>query len=161
MIKIKRAINSNDNVYLEARYNAEKYNESLRSREGAADILGVERSRIYKIEKNVDNPHPDEVVMMADAYNAPELLNYYCTEQCPIGKLMVPKVDNKSIESWALNTYTALNKAINAKDEIIDIAKDGIISEEEKPRLKVVLNILDEIAKATNELKIHLMRTEK
>ena len=80
-----------NNVFYKTRITASKNNEQLSSREGAADILSIDRGRMYRIEKGVANPYPEEVHLMADLYNAPELRNYYCTELCPLGCDM-PKV---------------------------------------------------------------------
>ena len=37
-------------------------------------------------------PHPEEVLIMADKYKSPELCNYYCSNQCPIGQQYVPEI---------------------------------------------------------------------
>lgn len=73
------------NVFFKARCEAAKHNDSLSSREGAADIMSIDRGRLYRIESGIANPYPEEIRLMADLYNAPELENYYCTNMCPLG----------------------------------------------------------------------------
>lgn len=61
------------------------YNDRLSSREGAAEIVCIERTRLANIELGNINPHPEEVNLMENAYNAPQLPNFYCSQQCPLG----------------------------------------------------------------------------
>ena len=68
---------TSSNIFFQARCTASKHNEQLRSREGAADIMSIDRGRLYRIESGIANPYPEEIHLMADLYNAPELENYY------------------------------------------------------------------------------------
>ncbi len=56
------------------------------TREEASEILvTLAPERIEKIENERSLPHPDEVLLMSDTYKQPNLCNYYCANQCPIG----------------------------------------------------------------------------
>lgn len=46
----KFATKAADNMFCQARYEAAKFNERLSSREGAAEELGVDRTRLARIE---------------------------------------------------------------------------------------------------------------
>ena len=78
----------NKNIY-------QKTREALRlTREAAGDLLeSITPERIEKIENERCLPHPDEVLVMAEKYKQPSLCNYYCANQCPIGKQYVPEVN--------------------------------------------------------------------
>ena len=69
----KFATKAADNMFCQARYEAAKFNERLSSREGAAEELGVDRTRLARIELGSVTPYPEEVLLMADIYRAPEL----------------------------------------------------------------------------------------
>lgn len=57
------------------------------SREKASELLdGIPPERIERIESGKFSAHPDEVIQMASKYQAPELCNYYCANECEIGK---------------------------------------------------------------------------
>ena len=57
------------------------------SRERASELLqSITPERIEKIETERSLPHPDEVLVMAEKYKKPDLCNYYCANQCPIGQ---------------------------------------------------------------------------
>lgn len=79
------------NMFCQARYEAAKSNERLSSREGAAEEIGIDRTRLARIELGSTIPYQEEVLLMADCYKAPELKGNYCREMCPLGKNM-PKI---------------------------------------------------------------------
>ena len=70
----KVATKARDNVWYEARYNAAKkyHNDKLLSREGAAEEAGIDRTRLAKIELDTIQPYPEEAVILADVYHAPD-----------------------------------------------------------------------------------------
>lgn len=78
----KFATKAAGNMFCQARYEAAKFNERLSSREGAAEELGVDRTRLARIELGSVTPYPEEVLLMADIYRAPELKGNYCREMC-------------------------------------------------------------------------------
>lgn len=73
----KKATKAASNVFYQARIKASSYNDKLASREGASEITGIDRNRIVYTELGTLCPYPEEVLIYADAYNAPELLNHF------------------------------------------------------------------------------------
>ena len=65
------------NMFCQARYEAAKSNERLSSREGAAEEIGIDRTRLARIELGSTIPYQEEVLLMADCYKAPELKGNY------------------------------------------------------------------------------------
>lgn len=107
------------NVFYKARCKAAAHNEQLSSREGAADIMSIDRGRIYRIESGITNPYPEEVHLMSNLYNAPELENFYCTNMCPLGCEM-PKVSVEELDRITLKALSALRKVGNVKEMLLD-----------------------------------------
>lgn len=100
-----KATKAQQNPYYIARIGASECNDSLSSREGALDITGIERTRLARIELDAVTPYPDEVCLMDDAYNAPELLHHYCAHDCQIGRCLgslLPSQQTASIELLAV-----------------------------------------------------------
>ena len=85
------------NMFCQARYEAAKSNERLSSREGAAEEIGIDRTRLARIELGSTIPYQEEVLLMADCYKAPELKGNYCSQMCPLGKNM-PKIENAGLD---------------------------------------------------------------
>ena len=55
------AAKTSSNVFYKARCAASAHNEQLSSREGAADIMSIDRGRLYRIESGIANPYPEEI----------------------------------------------------------------------------------------------------
>ena len=153
----KGSINENNNVYFKARKRAATYNEKLYSREGAAELLGISVSTLADYELgNTKGVPVDKVVIMADLYNSPELIAGYCMRECPVHGFLPLATEERSIQGIALRLLKRFNeddlKAM--KEDLIDITEDGIISEDEVPRLKAILETLDKMAETISEMKI-------
>ena len=146
------AAKTSSNVFYKARC-ASAHNEQLSSREGAADIMSIDRGRLYRIESGITNPYPEEIRLMADLYNAPELENYYCTNICPLGGEM-PKADLADLDRISIRALSTFRKIGETKDLLLDITEDGIISEDEKGDLNKVLENLEELEQIAQSLKL-------
>lgn len=147
----------NQNVYFRARKEAAECNERLSSREGAAELLGISPSTLADYELGITKFVPvDKVVLMADLYNRPELRTGYCKHECPIGKHIPLATKVSGIEGIALRLIREFDseKIKDMEKKLIDIAADGIISEDEKPTLEEIIGRLDELSLAISELKL-------
>lgn len=150
-------INENTNVYFKARKKAAEYNERLYSREGAAELLGISVSTLADYELGNTKVVPvDKVVLMSDLYNAPELITGYCMRECPVHGFLPLATEEKSIQGIALRLLKGFNedelKAM--KEDLIEITGDGVISCEEIPKLKQILDRLEKMAEIISEMKI-------
>ena len=153
----KDPINENTNVYFQARKKAAIYNERLYSREGAAELLGISVSTLADYELGNTKVVPvDKVVLMAELYNCPELKTSYCKNECPIGKTIPLATRITSIEGMALRMVRELDldEIKQMKKSLIDIAADGIISEEEKPELRNIMIKLNELSVVISEIRL-------
>ena len=157
----KFATKAAGNMFCQARYEAAKFNERLSSREGAAEELGVDRTRLARIELGSVTPYPEEVLLMADIYRAPELKGNYCREMCPLGKGM-PKIEShQDLDRITLRALYSFKKINEAKEFLLDITADGVITEDEKPDLEKIINTLDEVNEITQNLKNWIEKTLK
>lgn len=144
------------NPWYEARKKAAEYDDRLCSREGAAERLGMSVSAVADAELGLTKCMPvDKAVLMADLYNAPQLLNYYCLHECPIGCRHSISDEVVDIDRVTVKMLKGLrvDKLEEIKDSLLDIAEDGKITDDEKPELKEVLDYLDSLAKTVSELK--------
>lgn len=152
------------NPYYERRLEAAKFNDSLYSREKAAELLGVSASSLAEYETGVTKFVPvDKVVLMADLYNAPDLCNRYCLNDCPIGDGLsisdevcdINRVTVKLLKNLKVKDLEKL------KDKLIEIASDGVISEDEIYDLGEIIEYLDLTSKTISELKTLFIKTER
>jgi transcriptional regulator with XRE-family HTH domain len=140
----------NKNVYQE-------YREELNlSREKASELMEViSKEKIEKIESEKTIPRADEVLIMADAYNKPELRNYYCAHECPIGKLYKPEVKIKdNLSTIVLEMIASLNSMKHQQERFIEISADGVIENEEIQDFVHIQEELDRITMTVETLQI-------
>ncbi len=145
----KRSVKENKNVYQESR---EARNLS---REAAGELLTfVSADRIEKIESGKSAPHPDEVLAMEKGYQNPELSNYYCTHECPIGMKYVQKAELKELPQLTVELLSALHAMDEEKDRLIDISVDGRVNSFERKQFDVILAKLSALDRAIRGMRI-------
>ena len=147
------------NVFYEARLKAAKWNEKLLSREGAAEELGVSVDVVKNVELSLHKHMPvDLCVLMADLYNAPQLLNYYCKEECPVGRDRPLAVDLNSIELTTVRLIKAFDheKIHDIKQKLLEIAEDGIVSDDEVSELDLISDCLNRMSEHISALSLLL-----
>ena len=153
-----------DNMYCVARKTAAEGNEQLNSREGASALTGIERTRLARIELGLIVPYPEEVRLMAEVYNAPELMPCYCSHDCQIGQCMrdlLPSDKPASLEQIAIRAAIALRNTEQIRNQLLDISADGEIDADERPQLQSVLGVFGEISKIAVELQTVAMRLDE
>lgn len=154
------ATKATKNVYYQCRQNAAKYNERLKSREGAAELLDISLSSITDYELGITTPPAYMILRMADLYNAPELKHHYCRHECLLGAYCVPDVEGCGIDRATLKLLGALQHGSEVKDVLLNITEDGEITEDEVPKLRSVVAFLDKLADAGAELKVLLAKIQ-
>lgn len=148
-----RATKAKDNVFYKARLEASRYNDRLLSRSGAAEALGyASESTISDWELGISIPTPEAILKMSDLYNAPELINTYCHNMCPLGG-DVPEITAMDLDRISIKALSTFRKIAGTKEALLDIVEDGVISESERPGLEEVISTLDEVNSITQELK--------
>ncbi len=148
-----------ENRYFKARKEAAVFDNRLRSRESTSELLGVSVSSMAAYELGTVKSVPvDIVVMMADLYKAPELLNYYCATECPIGKTREIVTERGTVEGMAVRLACALDtrELEEVKRTVLRAAADGRICLDEAKELGYVAGLLNRIDAVRQELELHL-----
>ena len=139
----------NKNIYHRTR------EELQLTRETASELLeSIAPERIEKIENERSLPHPDEVLIMSEKYKQPNLCNYYCANQCPIGQQYVPEVKIKDLSQIVLETIASLNAMQRQKERLIEITVDGHISGDELADFVHIQEELEKISIAVETLQL-------
>ena len=113
------------------------------SREKASELLdGIPPERIERIESGKFTAHPDEVILMAEKYQDPQLCNYFCANECEIGRQYVPEVKIKDLSQIVLEMLASLNSVKKRQERLIEITVDGKI---EADALEDFIEIQDEL----------------
>lgn len=145
----RKSVKENKTVYQLAR------EELGLTREAASDLLEyISADRIEKIENEKTLARPEEVVTMSQCYKRPELCNYYCSHECPIGIGTVPELKIKDLSQITLEVLANLNVLNREKDRLVEITVDGTISEDEMKDFESIREKLSEMAVAVNSLTL-------
>ena len=150
----KKATKAADNMYYLARSEAAETNSEFSSREKAAEIVGIDRTRLARIELDTIAPYPEDVRSMALAYNTPELCNSYCARECPIGKNSVREVAIDDFDRLALKVLGSLKDIDSLRASLIAISEDGYIDESERATFQDILDSLEKISTNANALRL-------
>ena len=150
----RKSIRENKNEYQLSREAAEL------TRAEAAELMEyVSESRIEKIESEKSEPHPDEIMAMAQAYKKPSLCNYYCSTQCPLGQERIAHVEIKDLSQITLEMLATLNNLNKEKDRLIEITADGVISNDEMEDFSRIKHQLSQIARTADSLQLWIENT--
>lgn len=153
-----------ENVWFACRKRAAMYNDKLNSREGAAELIGVSPSSLADYELGITKVVPvDRAVIMSDVYNSPELLAYYCHNECPIGcRVKIPQ-EIGSFEQIALALLNGLSaEDLNhIREKIVDIALDGKVDADEEEELGNIVRHLDDVRTAIIRLNMYASKHKK
>jgi len=129
------------------------------SREKASELLEfITPERLEKIESSKSPAHPEEVLMMSKKYKRPDLCNYYCSHECPIGKQYVPEIRMDNLSGIVLQMLASLNSLDKEKNRLIEITADGKI---EKDELRDFVKIQKELEKISVTVEALQLWSEK
>ncbi len=145
----KKSVKENKNEYQLAR------EAQGLTREAASELMEyVSDDRIEKIESEKSLPHPDEILLMAKAYKAPHLCNYFCSHECPIGQENVPRLEYKSLAEITLAMLNSLNTMEKYKNRLIEITSNGQVDEDQVEDFETIRANLEQISLMTQSLKL-------
>ena len=150
----KQSTRENKNIYQLCREE-----QGLTREKASEQMVGVSASRIEKIEYELQEPTPYDVVQMADCYKRPELCNYYCSHKCTIGDRYVPEVEMSELSNIILETIASLNEISPLTGRLIQIARDGKITDDEIKDFAFISKKLDEVSLAINSLNLWVDKT--
>ena len=132
------------------------------SREKAAERLdGITAERLYNIEHGKTAPTPEDILIMADAYNDPTLCNVYCSHQCGIGQRYVPHVEVGELPSITFGLISTLNKVDGMKNRLIEICADGGIDETEQDDFDEIQASLEQLSLSVEALQLWAEKIKK
>ena len=147
-----------DNVFYKARMAAATCNDRLASREGTAEETSIDRTRLARIELGHLVPYPEEVILMADTYDAPQLTSYYCSALCQLGRKTMPPAEMRSLDRLTICIVTALDETAQIQRGILEVARDGQIAPEEYDQVRKIAEALERIGVVSRETKLFITK---
>lgn len=125
------------------------------SREKASEkLVTVPPERIERIENGKIAAHPEDIIAMAKGYKAPHLCNYYCSNECSIGRDYVPEIKVKDLSQIILEMLASLNSMKNSQEKLIEITADGKIDDSELEDFVYIQRELERISVTVESLQL-------
>lgn len=84
--------------------------------------------------------------IVSEKYKSPELCNYYCSNQCPIGRQYVPEVKIQDLSQIVLHLVDFLNTVQADQRTLVGITADGIIVDSKIEDFVDIQNELEKVA---------------
>ncbi|MDU2064378.1 MAG: hypothetical protein E6713_06000 [Sporomusaceae bacterium] len=126
--------------------------------EKAAAAANYERRTVARYEKTPEKANPLAILTLAKAYHSDEMLEWYCTEVCDIGKEKHCKMRANDLAAAGLRWLKELQDVINVKDRLIAILCDGRVDASELNDLEMIMREIDELEGAVHGLRIKVSR---
>ena len=142
-------MNKEKNIYVEARKQS-----NLTQAKASEAMQTISEDRLARLETEKITMTPNDVLEMANAYKRPDLCNYYCTHECPIGKNTLSEIKPQQLSNIILKMIASLNTIETEKNALIEITSDGQISENELKDFARIQMKLNEISSTVESLKL-------
>lgn len=142
-------MNKEKNIYVEARKQS-----NLTQAKASEAMQSISEDRLARLETGKITMTPNDVLEMANAYKRPDLCNYYCTHECPIGKNTLSEIKPQQLSNIILKMVASLNTVETEKNALIEITSDGQISENELKDFARIQMELNEISSTVEALKL-------
>lgn len=101
---------------------------------------------------------PEIALKMAEVYGQPALTARYCADYCPIGQIYAYPVADRELTSIVLGLIKEHNDVRLIKSKLIEIAEDGVISEDEVADFEQVVEELMDLEEKIEALKLWALR---
>lgn len=121
----------------------------------------ISPDRLERIENGKVLPNPEEIMELAEKYGEPNIRNYYCANQCPMGRNYVSEVENLDLSQATLQIIAQINKISSYKDRLIEIASKGHVTEGYSEEFDMITSELEELQNAIDSLILWKEKNEE
>lgn len=154
----RKPTKSLSNPLCQARLQMAEYDPRFHNKEFVSELLHISSSQLQDYELGITKCIPaDSILRMADIYQAPHLVNYYCHNMCPLGE-RIPELEDEDLDRTTLKALPTLKKISWVKETLEDIAADGVISEDEEDAFQEILDVLDKVSYIAQQLRVHVVK---
>jgi transcriptional regulator with XRE-family HTH domain len=135
--------------------------ETTLTRDQVADKTAISYSRLEKIERGLLAANAEDVVELSELYKQPDLCNYYCSNECPIGRdpdSIISRPVQTELSGIALSLLNSIKKLNDQKDRMVEITVDGKIESNELRDFFRLHNSLREISDIAASLSLWMRK---
>lgn len=145
-------MNNDRNIYQTARLAAGL------TQERAAELIGVSVRSLAAYEGGERLPADDAVIRMADIYNTQFLAYQHLRNSMELARSVLPDITPQSLAEAVLRLQKEISDFLKIRDTLVDIACDGVITDDEMPLWDKCLMEADEVGRAITALKFAIVK---
>ncbi len=132
----------------------------FQSRELAELVAPFGASTIGRHERGEVEFSPADILLYAEAYNAPELPMQYCRNTCPIGCRKSTALEPRELGSVANRIGVRVRSAAKQADRLAEIAEDDRVDAAERMEFDRILSEIRNLREAVDELEYYAARLQ-
>ena len=137
---------------------AEARNEAGLSLESTEDMTNVPRRAIAKYEVHPEEAPPERILKLSETYKNPEILEWYCTDICPVGKTQHCKMVSNGLTGAAMSLVAETMDIQAVQQLLMKITCDGQIDSSELSDMEKIMTEIEHVERAIHALKIQFAK---
>lgn len=137
---------------------AEARNELHLSQERASELSDIPKKALAKYEVYPEEATPDRILKLSQAYKDPEILEWYCTDVCPVGKTQHCKMVSNGLTGAAMSVVAETMDLQLLQHLLMKITCDGRIDVNELADMERIMTEIEHVERAIHALKIQFSK---
>ncbi len=120
-----------------------------------AEMIGVTAGAVKQYESGQCMPSDDVVTRMADTAVMPVMALWHLKNKSSVANNLIPDVEQVSLPQAVVQLLSEINdlQEKNVVPELLKIAKDGTISDDERPQYEDILKEIEDVISAAMVVK--------
>ena len=123
------------------------------TQERAAELLDISPESVRAYEGSRRVPPDAVVIRMIEVYGVPHLAYQHLKLNTQLASRYLPPVAITSLPQAVLRVQKEVADFLRCREELIDMASDGVIDAQERPRFDAIMQELEDIVSAFYQLK--------
>ncbi|MBP2635516.1 MAG: hypothetical protein H6Q72_1423 [Firmicutes bacterium] len=137
---------------------ADARNELNWSQERAAEEAELPKKAIAKYEVYPEVATPARILKLSETYKNPEILEWYCTDVCPVGKKQHCKMVSNGLTGAAMSVVAETMDLQLLQHLLMKITCDGRIDTNELCDMEKIMIEIEHVERALHALKIQFTK---
>jgi len=123
------------------------------SQERASELSDIPKKALAKYEVYPEEAPPERILKLSQTYKDPEILEWYCTDVCPVGKSCHSKLVVNDLSGAAMKVIKETDDLHGLSKLIMEMFWDGKIDESELIDLEKVMTEIEHTERAIHALR--------
>ena len=128
------------------------------SQERASELSDIPKKALAKYEVYPEEAPPERILKLSQTYKDPEILEWYCTDVCPVGKTQHCKMVSNGLTGAAMSLVAETMDIQAVQQLLMKITCDGQIDSSELGDMERIMTEIEHVERAIHALKIQFAK---